>query len=215
MARKWTDEEHSFMREFVPGHSIHEIIDEFERRFGYRLTEPQVKNKKQSLGVKSGTTTGRFVKGDPRSGFKSEEHKRKFMEAGKATRFKNGGMPHNGHQPIGTERVDKKDGYVWVKVAERKSRKNSAHDNWVQKHRLVWERHNGKIPEGHMVVFIDGDRTNCDIGNLAIMKSSEHAVIARHLVHEFSCREELDAKLATARIMSKRYALEKELKGIG
>ena len=56
-----------------------------------------------------------------------------------------------------------------------------AHDNWVPKHRIVWEEANGRpVPDGCIVVFLDGDRSNFDPGNLAIETRAEHAVIARN-----------------------------------
>ncbi|MEN3369982.1 MAG: hypothetical protein V7609_2125 [Verrucomicrobiota bacterium] len=33
-------------------------------------------------------------------------------------------------------------------------------------HRLVWIEHHGPIPDGHQIMFRDGDRTNCAIENL-------------------------------------------------
>lgn len=174
----WTPERIAWFRAYVPGHSEGEISAEHERLFGKPLTRSQVKNAKQRLGVKSGTNGGRFEKGRA-GGFKSDEHRRKFMEAGEATRFKKGQIPHNGHQPIGTERIDR-DGYTWVKTAMRKKDPRTAHDNWSMKHRLVWEQANGKaVPDGCIVVFADGDRTNFDPENLVLETRSEHAVIAR------------------------------------
>lgn len=41
-------------------------------------------------------------------------------------------------------------------------------------HRVVWEHYNGPIPEGYVVHHIDGDKTNNDISNLAIMDDGQH-----------------------------------------
>ena len=41
-------------------------------------------------------------------------------------------------------------------------------------HRYVWEKHNGKIPEGYDIHHIDGNKSNNDISNLQIMTKSEH-----------------------------------------
>ena len=62
---------------------------------------------------------------------------------------------------VGFERMD--DGYVWVKV---RTDEGANKKNWVQKHRYVWEQENGKIPDGYKIVFLDGNRLNCDISNL-------------------------------------------------
>lgn len=66
-------------------------------------------------------------------------------------------------RPVGSERVKK--GYVQVKVAERPSRPG-LHDNWVPKHKLVYEAAYGPVPDGCAVFFADHDRANFDPGNL-------------------------------------------------
>lgn len=77
------------------------------------------------------------------------------------TRFKKGFTPHNTRR-IGDERLDR-DGYLYVKVSEglRPSRRN-----WKMKHRLIYETHNGEIPEGYVVIFLDQNKNNYDIDNL-------------------------------------------------
>lgn len=62
--RVYTAEENDFFREYVPGHHWQEIADEFEKRFGRRLTQRQVNNRKIELGLKSGTVGGRHEKGN-------------------------------------------------------------------------------------------------------------------------------------------------------
>lgn len=41
-------------------------------------------------------------------------------------------------------------------------------------HVYVWEKHNGKVPDGYHVHHIDGDKTNNDISNLQLLSQSEH-----------------------------------------
>ena len=55
------------------------------------------------------------------------------------------------------------DGYLWIKVKEVEGANKK---NWIQKHRYVWEKHNGKVPKGYKIVFLDGNCLNCDISNL-------------------------------------------------
>lgn len=70
------------------------------------------------------------------------------------------------------------DGYWWVKVnnepgADRK--------NYIQKQRYVWEQYYGKkIPEGHRIIFLDGNVNNFDIENLACVDLSTQIGI-RHI----------------------------------
>ncbi len=67
--------------------------------------------------------------------------------------------------PVGSERV-RKDGFVWVKVAERPSRPG-LRDNWRYKHVMAWEREHGRgLPEGWVVMCCDHGPSNCDPSNL-------------------------------------------------
>lgn len=63
-------------------------------------------------------------------------------------------------KPIGTIRIDSKDGYKLIKIAQRE---------WRPLHVVEWEKQHGKIPEGYCLRFIDGDKTNCAIDNLALL----------------------------------------------
>ena len=42
-------------------------------------------------------------------------------------------------------------------------------------HRMIWEYYNGPIPEGYHVHYIDKNRSNNEIENLALMTGAEHA----------------------------------------
>lgn len=88
---------------------------------------------------------------------------------GKATRFQPGQQPHNA-RPIGHQRVAK-EGYLERKVTEQGPRRH-----WYQAvHRLVWIAANGPIPDGHIVVFINGNKTDIRLENLELITRREHA----------------------------------------
>lgn len=95
------------------------------------------------------------------------------LENMRATCFKKGNRPHN-VVPLGTEKVHE-DGYIFVKVADGKG-----NSNWIQKHRFVWEQANGPIPKGMYIFFKDGDRSNCNLENLALV-GGEAKVIAKEM----------------------------------
>ena len=85
----------------------------------------------------------------------------------KNTRFKKGNRPHN-WKPVGSTRLDT-DGYVMIKTKEP--------NVFELKHRVTWEKHNGPIPEGMLIQFKDGDRTNTDdINNLYIISRKEQMI---------------------------------------
>lgn len=204
----WTDEMRGQFAAYVPGHTEGEIRAHFLDAWGVGLTESQIGNAKHALGVRSGTHGGRFEPGhEPANKGRTWDE---FMppesqERSRATQFRRGQMPHNGHQPLGSERVSK-DGYVEVKVAARKRDPRSAHDNWVPKHRLAWERANGRpVPDGSIVVFADHDRENFAPENLVLMTRSEHAVVCHEHI-EYHDRETCETAVVLARLMHKTYA---------
>ena len=203
---KWTRAERDRLAEVAPGRSHDEIreimTDEFGDHFGGKRIAAALKR----YGIKTGRT-GRFEKGcvPPNKGKSWDE----FMspegqERSRATCFKPGNMPHNGHQPIGTERVNR-DGYVEVKVAERKTDPRSAHDNWRPKHHLVYEESNGAVPEGCNVVFADRDRSNFDPGNLVAVPRDLWAVIA-HEQMAYHDAESLEVCMNLARLKKALHA---------
>jgi hypothetical protein len=90
------------------------------------------------------------------------------------TQFKPGerrGIAEKNWCPIGTIRSDA-EGYLRIKVREGRKGEAYGFGNtkiWPLLQRHVWEQHRGPIPDGHAVVFKDGDRANCDIGNLEVI----------------------------------------------
>lgn len=157
---RYTEEEHEFMQEFVPGHSYKEIKEAFETRFGRKTPKSFPKcyigNNKLNTG-----RTGRFEKGRApmNKGKKMPTH---LYEKAKHTMFKPGMKPNN-TVPIGTE-VMMSDGYTYVKVDDIPKVKKKV--NWTPKHKLIYEENYGPIPKGHVVIFLDGNRQNFNPDNL-------------------------------------------------
>ncbi|MCG9792506.1 HNH endonuclease signature motif containing protein [Flavobacterium algicola] len=87
------------------------------------------------------------------------------------TRFKKGQDPHN-TQAIGYERMSK-DGYIEVKFQHLKNGRSN-NDNFEFKHRLIYQAENGPIPDGMIVEFKDGDKTNFDPSNLILKSRKEN-----------------------------------------
>lgn len=55
-------------------------------------------------------------------------------------------------------------------------------------HRIVWELHNGPVPEGLEIDHIDGNKQNNDISNLRAVSHSENLRFARALRGDWSKR---------------------------
>ena len=80
------------------------------------------------------------------------------------------GYHNHCYTPVGSEYISSR-GAVYVKVSDVKT-KGNPFINWKRKSHLVWEQHHGEIPEGHVIVHLDGDPTNCDISNLECTTNS-------------------------------------------
>lgn len=87
-----------------------------------------------------------------------------------ATMFKKGSVPAN-TKFDGYERISK-DGYIEVRIRKGK---------FVRKHRLLYEKHHGKIEPGFIIVFKDGNKKNLAIENLKKISKKEN--IERNSIH--------------------------------
>ena len=152
----YTQEEQDFFREFVLGHTYKEIQAEFCKRFNKPITLNQVTGYLKRNSLKNGLN-GRFKKGNiPRCSKASEK-----------SWFKKGNIPQN-CKPVGTERLDR-DGYVEIKISDP--------NKWELKHRYLWEKENGKIPKGMVLIFKDNNKLNIDLDNLILINRAENMKI--------------------------------------
>lgn len=85
------------------------------------------------------------------------------------TSFKKGQRPHN-HLEVGSK-VLRDDGYLQIKTAEP--------NHWKLYHLFLWEKQNGAIPEGKILSFLGGNKTNCDLDNLELITRQESLQINR------------------------------------
>lgn len=92
------------------------------------------------------------------------------INTGKTGRFEKGNLPSNTME-VGTTTIDA-DGYHKTKIAEP--------NTWESTHRLIWEKHNGSIPDGHAILFGDGDKSNLDISNLILVSRSQLLTLNRY-----------------------------------
>lgn len=100
---------------------------------------------------------------------------KKFDAGGKAiaTRFQKG-HTNTPHLPLGSERFE--DGIRYRKVNTTGDRKT----DWRSVHSVVWEEHNGPIPDGHVVIFENGNREDSRIENLKLVTRKE--LLARNSI---------------------------------
>ncbi|AIG43870.1 TPA: HNH endonuclease [Streptococcus suis] len=157
MARLLTDEQHDYFVKIQKGRSAKEVAKAMNDQFGVCLNANQIKNYRRNHGLKSGLT-GHFEKG------RLPHNKgKKYPGMRNSGQFKKGNRPAS-YLPVGTVNYTT-DGYPKIKVADP--------DKWEYLHRQTWEKHHGLVPDGHSVVFLDGDKTNWDISNLACLSKNE------------------------------------------
>lgn len=89
-----------------------------------------------------------------------------YMRAN-AGSFKAGNAPHNTRE-AGTIRVTK-DGYLEIKLDGVKK--------WKSLHSLIYKSLTGELPQGHIVIFKDGDKFNLSPGNLLAVSRADLAVM--------------------------------------
>lgn len=165
---KYTEEQKQFIRDFAFGHSHKEITEAFNGKFGTNLAVSQIKGSLVRYGANTGRT-GYFPKGNvPHN--KGKKMPPEVYERCKGTMFQKGQTPIN-HRPVGSERMTI-DGYIEVKIAEP--------NKWKLKHRAVWEENYGKIPKNQCVIFLDGDTTNVEIENLALVDRHTNLLLNQH-----------------------------------
>lgn len=202
---KWPKGFHEFVLENSYGVDSKELAQMVNKRFGTDITPKTMKAYCQRYGIKRGIT-GWFQKGNSpgNKGKKWEEYLTpEAIEKSKATTFKKGHVPAN-HVPVGTITIVGGDKLIKVKD------EGEQRERWRYLSRVVWEEHNGPIPEGMCVCFKDGDGMNCDISNLILMTRGEITTMNRlGLRSEFP--EITEAGLALVKLKQKAIKIRKDI----
>lgn len=170
--RAWTQEEIEILSRMYYDHFAKEIatilgrcpssIYEKAAKLGLKSSEEKIRRGGMLSASNPKTIASRFTKGhipDNKGKKLSPEVYAKVAR----TMFKQGNEPVN-RRKIGSERVNV-NGYLEIKVAEP--------NIWRLKHRVIWEQHNGSIPEGFNIQFKNHNPLDCRIENLYIISKSE------------------------------------------
>ena len=193
----FTPEQKDFIKQNYKGIGNIELTELLNKTFNTEFTTGQIKRYKNVNNYNSGLT-GRFEKGHI-SHNKGKKMPSEVYEKVKKTMFKKGHIPVN-HKPVGSERIDAKDGYTYVKVAEP--------NKFVLKHRYIWEQTHGEIPKDHIIIFLDGNKQNFAIDNLECISRSENSVM-NHLKLRAKDAEITKIAINIARIKNKIGVLKK------
>ena len=162
---------------------------------GLRKSE-EYKNSPFSGRLRPGTNIGgntRFQKGHSTHNKGKKMNLETYSKVSK-TMFKKGNKPHNTKE-IGriNLRRDKADiPYYFIKISDA---------NWQPLHRVIWQLHNGEIPENMKITFIDGNSLNCQINNLQmvsyadLMRKNSHRNIPKELLEVIKLKNKLIQKI--------------------
>lgn len=165
--RRWTPADDKRLTELYQDHKLADIAEKMSRSIS------SVANRRVKLGLqRTPEQQARIGNGQFCAGQKTWNAGKKGWQAGgrsAETRFKKGDKPSNTWRPIGAERTSK-DGILYRKVADTGIKR----DDWKAVHVLVWEEHNGPLPDGHIVIFKDGNRENFEPENLMALTRAEN-----------------------------------------
>lgn len=160
-----TDEQAEYMKTIIPGRRSSEVRDIMNEKYGLNLTQDQIRGWKKNHKTPSGYNTRYRVGNVPWLKGK------KIIPKGKHL-FKKGDAPHN-KAPIGSlgYRVNGGRRYWFIKT-----RDDQVSNNYELLHKHIWEQANGKVPDGYMLVFRDGDSDNCTLENLKLIHRGANLV---------------------------------------
>ena len=114
--------------------------------------------------------------------------------------FPHGFFQRGERRSLGTEIIN--DGYVYVKVKHP--------DVWIAKHRMLWERNNGPLPNGYCVIFADCNTRNFDESNLIKVSREELSYLNSHNLR-FNNPEYTKVGINIIKVIIKTKERQKEL----
>lgn len=132
----------------------------------------------------------------------SRQNMQKPNHGGHKTQFKKGIIPHNKGEKMSPELYKKLEATMFkighsphntrkdfdISVRKDKSGRSYKYIRtklgvWEPYHRYIWERENGKIPEGKILVFKDKNTLNIKIENLELISRKEN--MERNTIHRY------------------------------
>lgn len=142
------------------------------KKFGLDITHSRLANACNRYSIPS-TPKGRFT---------SEAMKGNQIRKGapgNRTTFKPGNKPKQ-TRPLWSEKLNK-DGKWMIKIGMDGKRS----ENWISKARHTWQKANGEVPKGHVVVQLDNNRNNFDLDNLVCISRAVLSQINKKRFREF------------------------------
>lgn len=199
---KWTVSELAFLRSHYPNKTADEIARLLGRSVSSVRNAAHLNGLRKSEEFLISEASGRMFADAGRAyrfqkGHTTWNRGMKGLDiGGKKTRFATGHMPQT-HRPVGSERTDR-DGILWRKVSDTRRKMV----DWRAVHVIEWERANGPLPSGKIVIFQDGNRCNFDPANLLAVTRAE--LMKRNTVHRYPKE--------VARLVQLRGALNRQIR---
>ena len=179
MRHSWTGGELRYLKSRYP-HISTAVIAQF-----LGVTVSAVYQQAQALGIKKSEA---FLQSE-----RSGRLNKRVADVGKCYRFKKGHVPANKGKKMSAE-LRERVKHTWFKKGNEPH--NTSYDGYISirkdkngrqyayiriskgkfdmLHRYIWEQHNGPIPEGQIVTFINGDTSDLRIGNLELITREEN-----------------------------------------
>ena len=203
--RLFTPEQIKFLKKEYTGRSVSELRTVFNETFGTNLSRQQIRSAVHNRGIVSGRT-GHFPKGHKpwNCGTKGQG-----LTGANRGSFKKGNVPPN-RKPLGSERICPKDGYIYIKVAERDPYTGFP-TRYKQKHVHTWEQKNGPVPDGYAVIFKDGNKLNCDDPDNLVLVSRAELLMLNQIGHKDAPDEIKSSILALAKLRVRIFSNEKSV----
>lgn len=179
----------------------------FSAQFGVKKSERQIRAFLKNYSIRSGRM-GRF---EPGTSPWNKGMKGWCPDGCQATQFRPGNMPAN-VRPMHAERVGK-NGYIEIKVPERNPY-TGAPTRFRHKHVWLWEQaHGRRLPDGHVVIFLDGNNRNFDIENLRLISRAELLYLNRRGLNLAELPADArESALALARLETTTHQIMRERK---
>lgn len=186
------EEELNYLKQIYKGRYVKDVTAMINEKFNANHNCREIENYKRTRGLRSGIDC-RFKKGNIpyNAGTKG------LRKANKGS-FKKGNIPQN-HRNVGEERFVR--GYWEIKVTEP--------NVWMSKGRYIWEQNYEKIPEGYIVTFLDGNTSNFDLNNLALISKNENRIMNTKKLRK-SDAELTKVGVNIARVIAKTDELERK-----
>lgn len=207
MAHTYTKEEIQWLKENRSKYYQSELGEAFNKVFGTSLSSNTLNSTCKRYGITTGRN-GQFPKGNVpiNKGKKISEYmSEEAIEKMKPTQFKKGIIPPN-TLPVGSIVVGK-GGYLRIKYSNAPKRK--ACEKWMSLHKYLYQQYNDVIvPNGYIVIFVDGNIRNFEKDNLRMIKKGANAI----LNHEYKKTDDVDMRkcqITLAEIKQRIYEVEK------